>query len=572
MKSEYRGLIAIVLSVAVFVVWYAFIEPPRKAETQKDVTSAQSEKPLQEVKEEEAAAEMKEARPAPAAAEEDADPQAKTPVETTLVETSLIKAEFSNDGAVPVSWVLKNYRQQKNGEKKEDVPVNLVSADGGSKQAMALHFLGANFAVPEKPRYKLAAVSEDSVIYRWESNEVVLTKRISLLPGSYLSEVNVEIENKTDKILTEKPLLEWSGVSVPQKSSGFFGFLKQPPTSNKSPIYYLNGKTEREHNVAKIPASQEFTGTLYWAGLEDRYFLAAVIPRNQSSQTSAEVGAEEMEGVKGARRVWSGAALASTSIPPGEKVIHKFSVYAGPKEINELKAAGVRLEEAIDYGWFTVIAIPILYALKFFYKVVRNYGVAIIILTVFIKLILHPINKKSMKSMKQMQALQPKLKELQTKFKEDRNRLNVETMQLFRTHKVNPMSGCLPMLLQFPIYIALYKVLWNSIELYRAPFFWFYKDLSAPDPYLITPILLGIGMLLQQKLTPSASADPAQKKMMMMMPLMFCVFMLFLPVGLVIYILVNTAMSVVQQWMYNNDIRFRDLIRGRLRPAAIKIK
>ncbi|MFA5812515.1 MAG: membrane protein insertase YidC, partial [bacterium] len=144
-----------------------------------------------------------------------------------------------------------------------------------------------------------------------------------------------------------------------------------------------------------------------------------------------------------------------------------------------------------------------------------------------------------------------------------------ETMQLFRAHKVNPMGGCLPMVLQLPIYIALYKVLWSSIELYHAPFFWFYRDLSAPDPYLITPILLGVFMVAQQLLTPSASADPAQKRMMMLMPIMFTGFMLFLPVGLVIYILVNTGMSVTQQWMYNKGIGFMDLIRGRLgaKPA-----
>lgn len=570
MKSEYRGLVAIVLSVAVFVGWYMFIEPPKKVDTQKDVTAIQTET-AQEAKKEVSVEGT--ASEAPEAAESAFDPQAKIPAKTTMLETSLIRAEFTNDGAVPTSWVLKNYKQQqKNGDKGAEAEVNLVSPDEKQQSAMELRFMGANFTVPERPRYKLAGVSADGLVYRWESNEIILTKRISISANNYVSDISVEIENKTNRTLTERPLLEWSGISMPHKSGGLFGFLKQPPTTNKSPIYYLNGKVEREQNVAKIPTSQEFTGTLYWAGLEDRYFLTAVIPRDQSSQTSAEIGAGEIKDVIGARVVTSGAALANTSILPGEKAVHKFSVYAGPKEINELKAVGVRLEEAIDYGWFTVIAIPILYALKFFYKVVRNYGVAIILLTIFIKLLLHPINKKSMKSMKQMQALQPKLKELQTKFKDDKNRLNVETMQLFKTHKVNPMSGCLPMLLQFPIYIALYKVLWNSIELYRAPFFWFYRDLSAPDPYLVTPILLGIGMVLQQKLTPSASADPTQKKMMMMMPIMFCVFMLFLPVGLVIYILVNTVMSVTQQWMYNNDIKFKDLIRGKLKPAAIKIK
>jgi len=169
-----------------------------------------------------------------------------------------------------------------------------------------------------------------------------------------------------------------------------------------------------------------------------------------------------------------------------------------------------------------------------------------------------------MKSMKEMQKLQPKLKELKEKYKNDKERINIETMKLFKAHKVNPMGGCLPMLLQFPIYIALYKVLWNSIELYRAPFFWFYQDLSAPDPYFIMPVLLGVSMWLQQKLTPSATADPAQAKMMQIMPIMFTAFMLFLPSGLVLYIFVNTIMGVMQQWMMNKDLRFRDLVRGKL--------
>jgi YidC/Oxa1 family membrane protein insertase len=130
------------------------------------------------------------------------------------------------------------------------------------------------------------------------------------------------------------------------------------------------------------------------------------------------------------------------------------------------------------------------------------------------------------------------------------------------------MSGCLPMVLQFPVYIALYRVLWNSIELYHAPFFWIYKDLSQPDPYYITPVLLGVAMFLQQKMTPSATVDPTQQKMMMMMPLMFAVFLAFLPVGLVVYILINTLMTVVQQWMNNNDIRMRDLLKGKFTKRA----
>jgi YidC/Oxa1 family membrane protein insertase len=198
--------------------------------------------------------------------------------------------------------------------------------------------------------------------------------------------------------------------------------------------------------------------------------------------------------------------------------------------------------------------------MRFCHKLIHNWGIAIIILTVFVKLLLNPLTRHSMKSMKAMQMLQPRLKELKERYKNDKERLNMETMHLFRAHKVNPMGGCLPMLLQLPIYIALYKVLWNSIELYRAPFFWFYRDLSAPDPFFIMPIILGVAMWLQQKLTPSATADPAQAKAMQIMPIMFTAFMLFLPAGLVLYILINTVMGVLQQWMMNKDIRLRDLV------------
>ncbi|MBU4484698.1 membrane protein insertase YidC, partial [bacterium] len=184
--------------------------------------------------------------------------------------------------------------------------------------------------------------------------------------------------------------------------------------------------------------------------------------------------------------------------------------------------------------------------------------------TILIKILLYPISHKSMKSMKRMQQLQPQLKKIKEKYGSDKQRVNVETMQLFKTYKVNPMGGCLPMVLQFPVYIALYKVLWNSIELFQSPFFWFYKDLSAPDPYYITPILLGFAMLAQQKLTPTVSADPTQQKMMMLMPIMFTAFMLFLPAGLVLYILVNTLFTIAQQWMNNNDIKVMDLLRGKL--------
>lgn len=567
MKSQHRGILAIALSAGFFLLWFTVISPPQKAPVVPEQTAAAAEQGATNP----AAAVVPTAGiPAAAASVVDknavADPQANVPVKTWTIKNSLVEVDLTSDGGVPTSWRVVGYHE---GTDPKSPLIDLAAEVAGATPPLALSFSGANFMFPAKPRYELVAADETHVVYRWRSSEAEVVKTITFKPESYLVDVAVDVKGLTEKALTGRPVLGWSGVTLPVKKGGFFSFLKQPSVDNKVPVFYLDGKVRREANVAKLAPTAEQNGTLLWAGLESRYFLGAIVPRVQGQGLSVEYGAAELAGAElGTRSLFAAAALPQMTAPQGDVAKALFSVYAGPKEIDQLKAAGVRLEEAIDYGWFTVVAVPILYLLKFFHSVLGNYGIAIILLTIFVKLLLHPINVKSLKSMKSMTQLQPRLKELQAKFKDDKQKLNQETMQLFRAHKVNPMGGCLPMLLQFPIYIALYKVLWNSIELYHAPFFWFYRDLSAPDPYLITPILLGIFMVAQQKLMPSTSADPAQQKMMMLMPLMFSVFMLFLPVGLVVYILVNTVMSVTQQWMYNKGIRYRDLIRGKWKPAA----
>ena len=231
-------------------------------------------------------------------------------------------------------------------------------------------------------------------------------------------------------------------------------------------------------------------------------------------------------------------------------------------------AAGAGLDKSIDYGIFAILALPILHGLRILHSVLRNWGLAIITLTILIRLLMNPLTIKSLKSMKAMGELKPQLDELRTKFKDDKQRLNTETMQLFRRHGVNPMGGCLPMLLQMPIYLVLYKVLYSAIELHHAPFFGFYKDLSAPDPYFVMPVLLGVFMLLQQHLSPMTGQDPANKMMMKLMPIMFTVFMLFLPSGLVLYILVSTVLGVAQQWKYQKNISLIGSLLAKLKRVG----
>ena len=564
MKTEHRVILAIALSAAFFILWFTVINPTPKREApapKREVEAAQEEKgPPPETKKEvarEGLSAGEERRPT------SRDPQAHLPTKTWTISNELVDVQFTTDGGVPTKWIIKGYRT---GTDPKSPPIDLAKVPPQLPPPLSLSFEEEDFPFPERPRFELAAADESHVVFKWRSPKVEVKKTIRFKKEDYTAEVTVDIINKTNRPIKGRPVLTWSGQFSPRIKKGLFGFAGQPPVESSTPVYYLDGKVHRERKVGALAERVELGGQVYWSGLESRYFLAVVIPRVQG--VSVEYGAEELESeTKGARGLWAGVMLPSKVVPAGESGEAKFSIYAGPKEINYLKGPGVHLDKAIDYGWFTIISVPILYLLKFFYSVIHNYGIAIILLTIFVKLLLHPINVKSLRSMKAMQQLQPQLKELQKKYKGDKARLNQGTMQLFRAHKVNPMGGCLPMLLQFPIYIALYKVLWNSIELYHAPFFWFYRDLSAPDPYYITPVLLGVFMVAQQKLMPSATADPAQKKMMMIMPVMFSVFMLFLPAGLVIYILVNTVTSVTQQWMHNKGIGFIDLVRGKWKTA-----
>jgi YidC/Oxa1 family membrane protein insertase len=237
------------------------------------------------------------------------------------------------------------------------------------------------------------------------------------------------------------------------------------------------------------------------------------------------------------------------NVEPGETITLPTKAYLGPKEYDVLDAAGRKLGEAIDYGWFGSLSRLLYVVLVTFVGWVGNWALAIIMLTISVKLVLMPLTHWSFKSMQKMQAIKPLIDDLNRQYPEpeDREKKSQALMNLYRTHKINPLMGCLPMLLQLPIWIALYRMLSSSVELYRTPLILWIEDLSQPDPYYVLPVILGASMFLQQKLTPT-TADSQQAKMMMyMMPIMFTVFMLFLPAGLNLYILVNTVLTILQQ-------------------------
>lgn len=279
-----------------------------------------------------------------------------------------------------------------------------------------------------------------------------------------------------------------------------------------------------------------------WFGYTSKYFLLAVI--DNSFKTSTITKYENSAVVNATNRF---------IINPRDHIDHSFKIYVGPKEYNLLKSLGSHLEKSIDYGMFFFLAIPFLQILIFFNNLFNNYGVAIILLTVIIKFVTLPLNSISMKSMKKMQKIQPEVLKIREKFKGDPQKMNAAVMEIYRKNKVNPVSGCLPMLIQIPIFIALYKMLLVSIELKSSPFIWWLTDLSEKDPYYITPILMGISMFIQQKMTPS-TADPAQQKIFMLMPIIFTFLFINFPSGLVIYWLVNNILTIAHQYYLNKKL------------------
>jgi len=292
-------------------------------------------------------------------------------------------------------------------------------------------------------------------------------------------------------------------------------------------------------------SSKKYDKGVLWAGFADKYFLSAILVENNSiaSVELKKSAAGFMESIVSSPQV---------VVDPGKSATVTHRLFVGPKDIDILKAQGNSLVQSLDLGWFTVIAKPLLYTLKFFYGYVGNYGIAIIIVTIILKALFFPLTHKSYKSMKDMQKIQPKMAALKEKFKDDRDAMNKAVMELYRDHKVNPLGGCLPMVVQIPVFFALYKALMFSIELRHAPFFLWVTDLADKDPYYVTPVIMGITMFIQQKMTPS-QMDPIQQKMMLALPVVFTFMFLSFPSGLVLYWLVNNVLTIGQQ-MYINKL------------------
>ncbi len=463
----------------------------------------------------------------------EAPPAALETLRLEEIETPLYRVTFTNRGAQIQSWKLKHYLTQ---DQDDPQPIEFVYPEGHFAGPMSIQVNdpALNAMLKDSP----FEVSRDFDVldethptghltfsYHDETNDLLVEKEFTFTHDSYLVDVAIRVQGLEDAVEvllgTNFGLVEWG--------QGFIGAL--------GPAWKIDDVLEKETPDPEIRRS----GDVRWAALQDKYFISVMIPQGARG-VFARAEAEHV--------VTSGVTFPVDV--DGDRI--RFQLYAGPKQFDVMRSLGHGLEDTIDFGWFIygswgvvkMVAKPLFYVLRFLYEYTQNYGVAIILLTCGIKLLFVPLQYKSYKSMQGMQKIQPKIQALQAKLKDDRERLNRELIKLYKEHKVNPVGGCLPMVLQMPVFISLFNILYMTVDLRQAPFMLWIADLSIPDPYYVFPILMGASMVLQQKIMPT-TMDPTQAKMMLLLPVFLTFLFLNFPAGLVIYWLTNNVLTVAQQ-------------------------
>jgi len=551
---EKRVFVAIFLCFAVLALYQAYFGPP-PTETVADAPQETVATPASP-----AAADA----PAPveSAPEAPAAPAVQTLVADTgardiVVETDTVRAVFSSAGATLKNWRLKRYLDE-TGAPLELVPQDLpprfqrpftLATDDPAISAV----LATALFEPSETRLSLGSTAGTLEFRYRDASGLNARKVFHIQPEGkpYL----VGVEAAVDIAGSARPAtLSWG----PAIGLGYSpsGDRYQAPRA----VLFRDGSVERV-SASNLVDEPRYDGELRFAGVSDHYFLSVALPLTQSVRVEYDPITLPLPDSDDTR------ALIGYSV--GVPGAANLSYYMGPKDFDTLRAVDVELVRAIDFGTFAVIVVPLLNALKWINGFVGNYGWSIVVLTVLINIVLFPLRHRSMVSMRKMQALQPEVKAIQDRYKDlkitdpDRQKMNQEMMALYKQKGVNPASGCVPMLLTLPILLAFYAMLSAAIELRGAPFFGWVQDLSVHDPLFIWPLVTGVTMFVQQRMTPT-TADPTQQKIFMLMPLMFTGISLWFPAGLVVYWFANNLMSIGQQYMTNR------LIGVPVRPQVLK--
>jgi YidC/Oxa1 family membrane protein insertase len=552
MDEQKRLLLAVLLSVVVLVGYQFFFVTPPPADHNLPQTTQESGDPGTQPAQDDTRTAVSDytpthsGRPVPSPQPEAVD------FRTISVSTPLYDIAISEYLASVTSQSLKHFKSS-NGSStdlKQMVDPRLpfgtliTGTQGGTIEGLDNAVFTADTASTELTLTQ----GTTSLRFSWTSPHGITVQKIyTLHADSYLIDCDLVIQNGSGMILNDALVITTPSIFDEEtKKRSRFAF--------EGPVAHI----DKEFLAIKpkdIKDQDTYNGTIHWTGYTDRYFLTAVLPR---SGGDGHLKLSYENDLAESRLVWR-----MDRLDPGSQGEYPFTYFLGPKSHKVLSQYDNSLKKAINFGFFDILAKPLLITMNFIYDIIPNYGVAIILLTVLIKLIFWPLGTKSYKSMNEMKKVQPLMMKIREKYKNDKQRMNQEIMGLYKTYKVNPASGCLPLLVQMPIFFALYRMLYQAIELRHAPFVGWIQDLSGPDrlfdfdfsiPLMEAPygipvltLLMGASFLIQQKMTPMAG-DPMQAKMMMLMPIFMTVLFINFPSGLVLYMLVNNIISMGQQY------------------------
>ncbi len=465
--------------------------------------------------------------------------------ETFTVSTDLLKATISAQGGDVVKLELLKYREH---DKKDQ---NFVLFDAQHQYFAQSGLIGEGLPTHRTLFTRIAGASELAegsnelkVRLEAEQNGIKVAKLLTFKRGSYLIDVSWEIANGSDKAIAPHAYFQLQrDDKAPAGETAMVSTFTGPAVYTEAEKYQ---KVDFGH-IADNKAKFAKTADNGWLAMVQHYFVAAFVPKDKTPREFY------MRKLEGGNVFQTGVIVPVAEIAPGAKGESGVSLYAGPQEQTALKQVAPGLDLVVDYGWLTVVAAPIFWALEAIHKLVGNWGWAIVVLTIGIKAVFYPLSAASYKSMAKMKLLTPRLMQLKERFSDDKQRLNQEMMKLYQTEKVNPLGGCLPILIQIPVFIALYWVLLGAVEMRDAPWIGWITDLASPDPYFILPVIMMASMFIQTKLNPTPP-DPIQAKVMMAMPLIFGVMFFWFPAGLVLYWVVNNVLSIAQQWQITRMI------------------
>ncbi len=550
--EQTRLFIAIGISFLIFFLWSLFFAPTPPEVPPEAAKEESQSAPAQESAQAPAAPPAASLPGTPAPTAPMMPPQEQQPTRdarTITVDTPLYTMTLSEKGGTVVSMVLKSYRERI----EPDSPLKeLINKDtkGGS---VFLELSGQTGINLENALFS-ADLGEDTlnvtegssqVRFRYQTpTGILVEKTFDFSADSYLVGFKASIFNGGQ--YAYKGSLGVGLKNTQDEDAGRIAF--------EGPSGLIDGQLQQV-DLDDLDEQSRFTGKIGWVAIEDRYFMTSIIPSGEFQGHMALGFAD--------KNINNLLVKDISNLNPQQTESIETQLFIGPKSLALLRSMNNGLDKAINFGWFDFLAKPCLWFMNFIYRYIPNYGIAIIILTIVTRAVFWPLAKKSYKSMGEMRKIQPLVQELREKYKDDKQRMNQEMMTLYKTYKINPMGGCLPMLIQMPVFFALYRMLFSAIELRHAPFFGWITDLSAPDrlfsfdfkiPFMEAPygipvltLVMGASMLLQQKMTP-APGDPTQAKMMMLMPVIFTFIFINFSSGLVLYWLVSNIFSMAQQY------------------------